>query len=67
MITTVYVYACMIVEDDGVLLLQSPDDYLSDNEARVRDVEIVTGLEFFTGLAFDSAIRTRTYLPRGVW
>lgn len=45
----------------------SPDDYLSDNEARVRDVEIVTGLEFFTGLAFDSAIRTRTYLPSGVW
>lgn len=57
----------MIVENDGVLLLQSPDDYLSDNDARVRDVEIVTGLEFFTGLAFDSAIRTRTYLPSGVW
>ena len=47
--------------------MQSSKDYLGDNEARVRDVEIITGLEFFTSLSVDSAIRTRTYLPSGVW
>ncbi|XP_056017946.1 uncharacterized protein LOC125670329 isoform X2 [Ostrea edulis] len=52
------------IEDTNCL---SVEDYLSDNEARVRDVELITGLEFFTELPVDSAIRTRTYLPSGLW
>ncbi|XP_078319808.1 uncharacterized protein LOC111119482 isoform X2 [Crassostrea virginica] len=55
------------IERNADCQMQSSKDYLGDNEARVRDVEIITGLEFFTSLSVDSAIRTRTYLPSGVW
>ncbi|XP_062607940.1 uncharacterized protein LOC134269752 isoform X1 [Saccostrea cucullata] len=45
----------------------SVEAYLQDNEARVRDVELITGLEFFTNLPVDNSVRARTYLPSGLW
>ncbi|KAK7482275.1 hypothetical protein BaRGS_00026518 [Batillaria attramentaria] len=46
---------------------QSVEEYLVDNEARVRDVELITGLQFFPGLPFTQAVAMRTYLPSGLW
>ena len=50
-----------------VLCLQTMGDYLVDNEARVRDVELLTDLHFFPSLPFSQAVAVRTYLPSGLW
>ena len=47
--------------------VQTMGDYLVDNEARVRDVELLTGLHFFPALPFTQAVAMRTYLPSGLW
>ncbi|KAL8580376.1 hypothetical protein ACOMHN_037475 [Nucella lapillus] len=46
---------------------QSVEAYLVDNEARVRDVELITGLHFFPALPFPQAVALRTFLPSGLW
>ncbi|KAK7100774.1 uncharacterized protein [Littorina saxatilis] len=46
---------------------QTPEEYLIDNEARVRDVELITELQFFPDLLFSQAVAMRTYLPSGLW
>lgn len=46
---------------------QTVYDYLVDNEARVRDAELLTGLQFFPELPFTQAVAMRTYLPSGLW
>lgn len=47
--------------------LQSALQYLEDNEARVRDVELITGFQFFPAIPFTQAVAMRTYLPSGLW
>jgi hypothetical protein len=44
---------------------QVTDNYLTDNEARIRDIELLTGLQFFTG--HKNHVLLRTFLPHGLW
>uniref|UniRef100_A0A1I8AQ92 NUC domain-containing protein n=1 Tax=Steinernema glaseri TaxID=37863 RepID=A0A1I8AQ92_9BILA len=47
-----------------------PEEYLFQHTSRVRDIELATGLEFFSDRAdFDSAtaLRLRTELPEKLW
>ncbi|KAJ8305988.1 hypothetical protein KUTeg_016533 [Tegillarca granosa] len=45
----------------------SVERYLSNNEARVRDVEWLSGLQFYTSIDNKIAVKLRTYLPSGLW
>lgn len=49
------------------ILFQLVQDYIAINEARVRDVEIITGLRFFTNLSVEDRIKLQTSLPDGTW
>lgn len=40
---------------------------LRENVARVKDVEIATGLHFFSQLPISQAARLQTFLPTKVW
>lgn len=45
--------------------LQKPDEYLYDNIVRIRDIELLTGMEFFTNRTIwsdEEAIALRTSL-----
>jgi len=43
-------------------------EYLRQNVARVRDIELLTGLTFFPGVDVPSArIKLTTYLPEQPW
>ncbi|XP_076096525.1 uncharacterized protein LOC143067274 isoform X4 [Mytilus galloprovincialis] len=44
---------------------QNTEDYLTDNEARLRDVELLTGLQFY--MDYKNSIQLRTFLPHGLW
>ena len=48
------------------LYLQSYKDYLRDNVARIRDIELLTGLQFMT-FKSDMSTRLRTFLPIDLW
>ena len=43
------------------------DAYLKDNVARVRDIELLTGLIFFSRMNVSNATRLKTYLPVDIW
>ncbi|KAH3831572.1 uncharacterized protein LOC127876504 isoform X2 [Dreissena polymorpha] len=43
------------------------DAYLQKNVARLRDIELASGLQFLTSLDRDAAARLRTYLPEELW
>ena len=45
---------------------KSYKDYLRDNVARIRDIELLTGLQFMTFQSNKSA-RLRTFLPEELW
>ena len=42
-------------------------EHLRENVARVRDIELLTGLTFFTDLETSLRIKTETYLPEHLW
>ncbi|XP_053394488.1 uncharacterized protein LOC123525750 isoform X2 [Mercenaria mercenaria] len=44
-----------------------PDVYLKDNVARIRDIELLTGLQFMTSFNVSTAARLRTFLPEDIW
>ncbi|XP_060581540.1 uncharacterized protein LOC132738125 isoform X2 [Ruditapes philippinarum] len=44
-----------------------PDIYLKDNVARIRDIELLTGLQFMTSFDVVTAARLRTFLPEDIW
>ncbi|KAK3089347.1 hypothetical protein FSP39_002916 [Pinctada imbricata] len=46
---------------------QNYNEYLTDNEARIRDIELMTGFEFFHNLKVEKALELRTFLPNGLW
>ncbi|XP_067141418.1 venom phosphodiesterase-like [Centruroides vittatus] len=46
---------------------QSAEEYLLKHSARVKDVEILTGLRFFSSLPVFEEIRLRTFLPSELW
>ncbi|VDI60927.1 ectonucleotide pyrophosphatase/phosphodiesterase family member 1/3 [Mytilus galloprovincialis] len=43
------------------------EDYLMENVARIRDIELLTGIQFLTGLPDDTAASLRTFLPTSLW
>ncbi|VDK40890.1 unnamed protein product [Gongylonema pulchrum] len=46
------------------------EEYLRTNTARVRDIELLTGLEFFTSRSRypeTVALKMRTYIQNGIW
>lgn len=47
--------------------LQNWNVYLQKNVARLRDIELATGLQFLTSLERNAAARLRTYLPEKIW
>ena len=50
--------------------LQAKDDYLLTNTARVRDVELLSGVNFFAERQWFSereALRWRTHIPTALW
>lgn len=50
-----------------VLTFQRPEVYLKDNVARIRDIELLTGLRFMTSYEASTGARFRTYLPEELW
>ncbi|CAH1773187.1 unnamed protein product, partial [Owenia fusiformis] len=42
-------------------------DYLQEHVARVRDIELLTGFEFFVNTSFEDAVKIRTFLPGHLW
>lgn len=54
------------IVDIFLFFLQKPSEYLYDNTVRMRDIELLTGMEFFTDRSVWSdmeAIQLRTLLP----
>ncbi|KAL4236876.1 ectonucleotide pyrophosphatase phosphodiesterase [Mactra antiquata] len=43
------------------------DVYLKDNVARIRDIELLTGLQFMTSYDVAKAAILRTFLPENLW
>eukprot|EP00058_Branchiostoma_floridae_P024120 XP_002609610.1 hypothetical protein BRAFLDRAFT_125026 [Branchiostoma floridae] len=48
---------------DSIPTCMTPREYLSMNVARVKDVELLTGLTFYRDLPVTDAIRLKTHLP----
>jgi hypothetical protein len=48
-------------------VLQTEEEYWSDNVVRVRDVELLTGLRFFSSYNISTQARLSTFLPVNVW
>ncbi|XP_078612809.1 venom phosphodiesterase 2-like isoform X2 [Branchiostoma floridae x Branchiostoma japonicum] len=48
---------------DSIPTCMAPREYLSMNVARVKDVELLTGLTFYRDLPVTDAIRLKTHLP----
>ena len=46
---------------------QSPAEYLKDNIARLRDIELMNGVQFMAAYNTSYATRLRTYLPEALW
>ena len=40
---------------------------MRDNAARMRDVELVTGLRFFPKIKAEDSVRLKTFLPESLW
>ncbi|XP_033738206.1 uncharacterized protein LOC117325827 isoform X2 [Pecten maximus] len=57
----------IIPHTDSISNCQSAEDYLRDNIARVRDIELLTDLEFYTKLSPPDSVSIRTYLPQRLW
>ena len=49
------------------MVFQSSREYLIDNLARIRDVELLTGLNFLTANNTQEAIVTRTQIAQSLW
>ena len=46
---------------------QEPLEYLRENVARVKDVELLTGLTFFSKIEASSRVILSTFLPEALW
>lgn len=57
----------VIATNVHLLLFKRSDVYLKDNVARIRDIELLTGLQFLTTFGFDNAARLRTFLAEDIW
>lgn len=44
-----------------------PKDYFFDHTARIKDIELLTGLTFMTDIPWEESIKMRTYLPLEMW
>lgn len=49
------------------MILQSDIEYLNYHLTTVRDVELVTGLQFFTNVYEQAALQYRTVQPLTIW
>ncbi|KAK3089994.1 hypothetical protein FSP39_008300 [Pinctada imbricata] len=66
--TGVDVQSFILPHTDGIPNCLSDKDFLQDNVARVKDVELLTGLEFFTkNYSISEHARLQTYLPVKIW
>jgi len=50
-----------------LLQFQSSDKYFLENTARVRDIELLTGIKFFSGLPPAEQARIKTIFPAELW
>jgi len=66
-ITSEYVRSKNMYYDFLAFLFQRADKYIQDNVARVRDIELLTGLQFLVSLPRGQAARLRTFLPEEIW
>ena len=57
----------MLTSRNVSILFQRVQDFIAINEARVRDVEIITGLRFFTTLSVEDRVKLQISLPDGTW
>ncbi|XP_033645036.1 venom phosphodiesterase 2-like [Asterias rubens] len=58
--------AFILHNKDGIQTCQSPSDYMETNIARVKDVELLTGLKFYSNLDPYAAIRLRTFIQERI-
>lgn len=59
----------VILSSLKVLFFQKPEEYLLDNMARMRDIELLTKMEFFVDRNFwlgKEAVLLRTLLPKPI-
>lgn len=47
--------------------IQTEEEYLADNVARVRDIELLTGLKLFSSYNTSTRARLSTFLPVSLW
>lgn len=57
----------MLTSRNVSILFQRVQDFIAINEARVRDVEIITGLRFFTTISVEDRVKLQISLPDGTW
>lgn len=50
-----------------LLHFQSSSKYFLENTARVRDIELLTGVKFFSGLPLAEQARIKTISPVELW
>lgn len=46
---------------------QTPEEYLMDHVATVRDIELLTGINFFSSLRPEEQARIKTISPVKLW
>ena len=51
----------------GIFLFQIKEQFLMQNVVRIRDIELLTGLEFLSESGDLEAIRTRVLIPDVLW
>ncbi|XP_060077671.1 uncharacterized protein LOC132557191 [Ylistrum balloti] len=52
---------------ESITNCQTTEDYLEDNVARIKDIELLTDLEFYTKLSPLNSVSLQTFLPQGLW
>ncbi|KAK3577563.1 hypothetical protein CHS0354_026532, partial [Potamilus streckersoni] len=57
----------ILPHQSNITSCQNISNYMTDNEARVRDVELISGLEFFPKMDKSLSVQLRTFLPSGLW
>lgn len=53
----------IIPHNDHLKMCKDIGTFLLENEARARDIELITGIQLFQRLPFDEAVRLKTHLP----
>ncbi|KAK2186559.1 hypothetical protein NP493_196g03063 [Ridgeia piscesae] len=64
---TYHQQAFILPHVSNVTNCMSSRTYLADNLARIRDIELLTGLQFLTDIDTGEAVLTRTQIPQALW